>query len=321
VQFSIVYTVSSSNREYGSVTLPGGQNVVELAVQEGTVRVHDASGKRDDQGEGEPFVEKLRIYEDQARSAFKGLWNNSEDSINASYESPEDPQEFFGQYKGSEIDGMPYETPRSSLHMLTSCVVAIVERVISGDRLVVRLILDPKKHRQLLVVLAGIRTPLSTRTDASGMVHPGEEYGDEAKDFVEVRLLQRSVKLSLVGIGQQGQLVANVSHPAGNIAELLLSQGFGRCVDYHSTMIGPSMARYRAAEKHAKDKNLRLFKAHVAKKKDSNNDFDAVVSRIMNADTLYVRNKAGAERRINLSSVRQPKYAFLLIYGLRMILT
>jgi staphylococcal nuclease domain-containing protein 1 len=34
---------------------------------------------------------------------------------------------------------------------------------------------------------------------------------------------------------------------------------------------------------------------------------EAVVSRVQSADTLYLRSKAGSERRINLSSVRQPK--------------
>jgi staphylococcal nuclease domain-containing protein 1 len=102
-------------------------------------------------------------------------------------------------------------------------------------------------------------------------------------------------------------MVGSIVHPAGNIAELLLQEGFARCVDFHSSFLGPAMARLRAAEKFAKENQARIFKAHVVKKKDSNSEFDAVVSRIMNADTIFVRNKAGVERKLNLSSIRAPK--------------
>jgi staphylococcal nuclease domain-containing protein 1 len=182
-----------------------------------------------------------------------------------------------------------------------------VERVISGDRFAVRMILAPQLHQQLLLLLAGIRTPLSTRVDQNQLVYPGEEFGDAAKEYVEARLLQRTVHVGLLGVSPQGQMVGSVVHPAGNIAELLLAQGFARCVDFHSNFLGPAMARLRDAEKHAKENQLRLFKSHVVKKRDTGSDFDAVVSRVMNADTLYVRNKAGVEKKLNLSSVRQPK--------------
>lgn len=185
--------------------------------------------------------------------------------------------------------------------------VGIVERVISADRFAVRLILDPKTHQQLVLLLAGVRAPSSTRSDSNGLIIPGEEYGDEAREYVETRLLQRTIKAVLLGVSQQGQLVGSIIHPAGNIAGLLLSQGFARCLDFHSAFLGPAMAELRDAEKYAKDHNLRLYKAHVAKKKDSGSEFDAIVSRIYSPDTLFVRNKAGGERKINLSSVRQPK--------------
>jgi len=170
------------------------------------------------------------------------------------------------------------------------------------------MIISPKLHQQLVILLAGIRAPLSTRMDANQMITPGDEYGDEAKDFVEARLLQRTVHVILLGASPQGQLVGSVLHPAGNIAEHLLARGYARCVDYHSGLLGASsMARLRDAEKYAKDKQLRLFKDHVQRRKETGSEFDAVVSRILSADTIFVRNKAGAERKLNLSSIRQPK--------------
>ncbi|KAA8913870.1 hypothetical protein FN846DRAFT_37244 [Sphaerosporella brunnea] len=286
VQFTI--TNSATGREYGFITLPDGRSLLELVVAEGVVKVRDDAGRRDDQAEHEHLIEKLRIYEDQARSAGKGLWSRTEDGqIETKYEL-ESPSQFLEEYKGKAVP-------------------AIVERVISGDRFAVRMILEPKFHQQLLLLLAGVRTPQSTRVDTNQLVHPGEEFGDEAKDYVESRLLQRTVHIGLLGTTPQGLLIGSIVHPAGNIAELLLSRGYARCVDFHSSFLGPAMGGLRDAEKHAKDNQLRIFKAHQVKPKDSNSDFDAVVSRVMSADTIFVRNKAGVERKLNLSSIRQPK--------------
>ena len=186
-------------------------------------------------------------------------------------------------------------------------MLAIVERVISGDRYAVRLILGPKTHQQVVLLLAGVRCPQSSRQDANGLIYPAEEFGDESKSYAEDRLLQRSVKVSLLGVSPQSHLIGSIVHPAGNIAGLLLSRGYGRCVDHHSALLGPAMADLRNAELYAKNNALKIYRNHVVRKKDSNNEFEAVVSRIMNPDTLFVRNKAGVEKKINLSSVRQPK--------------
>lgn len=181
--------------------------------------------------------------------------------------------------------------------------------MISGDRIAIRLLLEPKLHQQMTLLVAGIRAPLSKRIDVStGSEQAAEEFGDLAKDYVESRLLQRFVKITLLGLSPQLQFIGIIIHPAGNIAELLLSQGLARCVDFHSTMIGPDMSKLRAAEKTAKEHNLRLWKEHTVKAKAPNSsNLDVVVVRVLSADTIFVKNKAGDERKINLSSVRQPK--------------
>lgn len=191
--------------------------------------------------------------------------------------------------------------------VLTYWCVAVVERVISGDRLAVRLLLTPKKHQQLVLLLAGVRCPVSARTDPQGTIQPAEEYGFEAKEFVELRLLQRTVKVNLLGTTQTGQVIGTILHPAGNIAEFILLEGYGRCVDNHSTMIGSDMVHYRKAEQKAKDDQKRVWKGHVKQKRDASG-VEAVVSRVTNAEIIYVRNKAGQEKKVSLSSIRQPKY-------------
>lgn len=106
VQFRVLYSVASMNREYGIVTLQDGRNLVELVVSEGVVKVRDDAGRREEQPEHETLIEKLRIMEDQAQTAGKGVWNADDDGkIEARYESPSDPDSFLEEHKGKKIDG------------------------------------------------------------------------------------------------------------------------------------------------------------------------------------------------------------------------
>lgn len=175
-----------------------------------------------------------------------------------------------------------------------------MERIISGDRVAARLFLDPKLHQQAVLLVAGIKAPASARPD-----QPAEKYGQEAKEFVETRLLQRKVKVELVGVSQQGQFIAKVIHPKGSIAKFIVEAGLARCLDAHSTLLGPDMSALRAAENQAKAKKLKLWEGHVVK--STGGAIEAIVARVFSPDTLILRNKAGAEKKVSLSSIRQPK--------------
>lgn len=184
-----------------------------------------------------------------------------------------------------------------------------MEKVLSGDRLIARLLVSPTKHIQTIVLTAGIRTPSTARSNpADGKEQPGEPFGDEAQRFVESRLLQRNVKIVIRGASPQGQLVGDVKHPVnGSIAPYLLKSGLARCADHHTTMLGQDMATLRQAERQARDARAGIFQGLASSTKSKAGEADAVVSRIQTADTLYIRSKAGAEKRVNLSSVRAPK--------------
>lgn len=186
---------------------------------------------------------------------------------------------------------------------------AIVEKVLAGDRLIVRLLLSPTEHVQTMVLLAGIRAPATKRTNPSdGKEQPAEPFGDESHQFIETRLLQRNVLANILGVSPNGQLVANIKHPIhGSIAPHLLKAGLAKCTDHHTTLLGQEMSSYRQAEKAAKDSRQGVFQGHVAQKTSGAGELEAIVSRIQSADTLFLRNKAGIDKRINLSSVRQPK--------------
>ncbi|RPB24328.1 hypothetical protein L211DRAFT_785307 [Terfezia boudieri ATCC MYA-4762] len=285
VQFGVLHTVpsGSSQRDYGLITLPTGESVIEQMVSEGLVKVREEAGGRDEGEDIEILIEKLKILQNQAMLEGKGRWSTVDDGRIETGDGPlADPAAFLEQWKGKRVE-------------------AVIERIISGDRVAVRLLLEPKSHRQVVVLIAGIRCPRSDGNEA------GEEFGEEAKSFSEFRLLQRTVHVELLDLTPQNQLIGIISHAKGNIAEHLLLEGLARCNDFHSTILGARMARLRAAEQRAKDERLKMWKGHVVKKLDNTNSFDAVVSRIIWADQLIIRNKAGQEKKVSLSSVRGPK--------------
>lgn len=159
-----------------------------------------------------------------------------------------------------------------------------------------------------MTLVAGIRAPATERVNPSnGQTAPAEPFGNEARHFVEERLLQRNVKLHILGLSPQNQLIASVIHPKGTIAKFILEAGLARCTDFHSTLLGSDMAALREAEKRAQHAKLGLFKDHVAKSNGSGGSLEATVTKIFSADQIFVQNKGGVEKRINISSIRGPR--------------
>ncbi|KAK2767980.1 transcription factor [Colletotrichum kahawae] len=288
IQCTVVYQVNSGREFVSALLSRDGPSLPDEAIKAGWLKVREEAGRKDDDEAVLSRIDNLRQLETDAKDQGKGLWAGTGGSIEV--QNDLGGPDFMKQWKGKTVDG-------------------IVERVLSGDRLLVRLLLSDKKHVQVMTLLAGVRSPSTERTvQSTGQTQPAEEFGNEAKSFVEERLLQRRVKVDIVGASAQGQLVAALIHPNGNknIAEFLLQEGLARCNDFHSTMLGEKMAALRAAEKAAQDKKLRLHQHHVAKAGGSQSDM--IVAKIIGADTIIVRNKAGTtEKRISLSSVRGPR--------------
>jgi staphylococcal nuclease domain-containing protein 1 len=166
--------------------------------------------------------------------------------------------------------------------------------------------LPDQTHQFITLHLSGIKAPNCKRDNDESSV--SEPFGEECKFFVESRLLQRGVKVILEGLAQSGgqNFVGSVHHPAGNISELLLSQGLAKCVDWSITLATSGPAPLRAAEKAAKEKKLRLWRDFVSAKKADDTQFDAVVVRIVTGDTVIVKPKnSTVEKKLQLASVKQ----------------
>lgn len=281
-----MYTIPTTKRDYGRVKLASGQELPELIVQEGWAKVREDAGKKEDDETALAYLDKLRGLETQAKSENKGIWGKG-GHIEVSSEAS-DPASMVSQYKGKKIE-------------------TIIERVLTGDRLIARLMLSPTKHVQTMLVLAGIRAPATKRTSPEGKEIPAEPYGTEAHSFVEERLRQRKVEVELLGVTPQNQLIAHVIHPKGNIAKFLLDAGLARSNDQHVTLLGNQMAQFRQAETAAKNSRKGIFTGVSATAAAGPQDADFIVTRVLNAETVFIRTRSGEERKVTLSSIRQPK--------------
>ena len=261
----------------------------DVAVKSGWVKLRDDSGRKDDSDESKEFLEKLKVGESLAKSESLGLWTSGGGKLQTSYEVT-DPEAFVEKYKGKPLK-------------------AIVERVLTGDRMIIRLLLSSNHHVQTLVLVAGIKAPSTSRTSQTdGKVTPAEPFGPESHQFVESRMMHRLVDVDILGLSPQRVLVCSVNHPNGSIANFVVEAGLARCIDFHSTMLGSHMAGLRKAEKKAKDDRIGIHKGHVEQSNlGASSETDATVTRVHNADTVYLKDKSGEERRVSISSIRQPK--------------
>ncbi|KAL8920685.1 MAG: hypothetical protein Q9172_004399 [Xanthocarpia lactea] len=287
IQFVVHYTIPTGNkREYGTVTLQSGEELPEACVAEGWVKLREESRRKDMSETSEGLLNDLERLQAKAKADGKGLWATQGGIIENTHEIP-DPKGFAQKFHAKDLD-------------------AIVERVLTGDRMILRLLVSPSKHVQTIVTVAGIRAPKRANT-AEGREQPAEPLANESHQFVETRLLQRSVKVNVLGLTPQNQLICIVKHPNGSIAEFLLKAGLAQCTDFHSRLLGTEMKTLRQAEKYAKDNQLGLFKGHVESKASGAGVVDATVSRIVRPDTISVRTKSGGEKTVQLSSIRGPK--------------
>lgn len=285
VKFWVLYQ-NASNREFGDISTPIFLSLIEYVLSKGAAKLKDNLNSFDDDDED---IEKFKKVQKEAETAKVGIWNPSYRKI----EIVDRPDSSFIGPNAKEID-------------------SIVEKVLSGDRLLIRLLLSSNQQSVVPVLIAGIKTPRSSSND-----EPAEEYGDEAKSYVENRLLLRSVKVHLLGESLSGVLVGNVVHPNGNISDKLLEDGYAEVVDWQSSLIGAKeMTRFRKEEKEARNEGKRIWKKFATSNiNTSKNDseisigkrIEAVVSRVISSDTVVLRLKNDKELTVQLISLRAPR--------------
>ncbi|KAI6196869.1 Nuclease domain-containing protein [Aphelenchoides besseyi] len=283
--------VTPSGREHGRLYFGGtsisdAENIAELGVREGWLEVRQ--GKQVDEQ-----VQKLLDAQEEAKAAKKGRWaGDSNNHIRDIKWQFDDPKQLIEQYKNTPID-------------------AVVEQVRDGNT--VRCFLLPT-FEYVTVVFSGVKAccsfcktidPEFQAPSPSTRDGRSEEYGDEAKFFVETRLLQREVKVTLEDVSGQN-FIGSVIHPRGNIAEFLLKEGLAKCVEWSLSKVSGGPQSLREAERYAKQTKLRLWKTFAGNSM-ATADKKTFGARVIEAIRLSSKKDNGEELKIFLSSIRPPR--------------
>jgi staphylococcal nuclease domain-containing protein 1 len=141
-------------------------------------------------------------------------------------------------------------------------VTCVIEYIFDGSRFRVH-VTDPDlapaglQYANFTLILGGVASPRigNPRSDPPTQSEP---FADAAKEFVEVRLLNRELKISLHGTDKSGICaVGTVHHPRGNIGIELLKNGLARVSDWSARMMNPlDIPAFRVAENNAKVSKL-----------------------------------------------------------------
>ncbi|KAI8325459.1 hypothetical protein GQ54DRAFT_217579 [Martensiomyces pterosporus] len=299
VKFTVRYK-TGGGREYGSVYLGPKETTDEVSVMlvhEGWAKVTDNArsqlSRSDSTDEEAELIERLLEEEEYARKGRRGMWSDKPQKSRPRLTTFDiDAEKFLAQNKGRELR-------------------ATVEQVRDATTMRVTLHL-PTCHQMITLLLTGVKAP-AVRTNIPGQPDLIEPYGDEAKFNVEIRLLQQDVKVKLEGMPQgasaSGTFVGSIIHPAGNIAEWLVSSSYAKVVDWSASYFEGGASKLRALERTAKAKRIRVWHGFEGPLTQGTGEkFDGTVIRVISGDTVLVHDlEKNKDREFQLSSIRQPR--------------
>lgn len=276
----------AGNREFGDLKAPIFESLIEYLLANGYVKLRDNLP--------EEVVDSLEQIETKAKQQKAGLWNE--------------------KLKGAQLVPLDEEIISDShKHPLKF----VVQKVISGDRVVAYIYVNDHRASESSFLLAGIKTP---RTDDPNQPAHLVKVAQQAKLFVEDKLLTTRANLtaSIIGKSQSGVPIALVNHPLGNdVSEKLLELGYGEIVDWQSTLVGATtMTKLRKAEQTAKALGKGIFAnstrstsaAGQGSKLKVGSIVNVSIARVISADTLAVRLPGSDDEIVvQLASIRAPK--------------
>jgi staphylococcal nuclease domain-containing protein 1 len=200
-----------------------------------------------------------------------------------------------------------------------SSVTCVIEYVFDGSRYRC-IVTDPElesaglMYASFTLILAGVACPRVGNPRLNPPT-PSEPFAVEARDFVELRLLQRELKVTLNGTDKSGVcLVGTVHHPRGNIGAEVLKNGLGRISDWTIRMMSPGdVPPLRIAENTAKRSNLGVFVNYTPPTLTGASEFIGTVVEVISGDTLMilpngeVYDSESKLKKVSLASVRAPR--------------
>lgn len=198
-------------------------------------------------------------------------------------------------------------------------VKCVIEYIFDGSRLRCHVTDDQLaaaglQHASFTLLLAGVTSPRCGNPRATPPT-TGEPLSEEARSFVELRLLQRELNISLHGTDKSGTCaVGTVHHPRGSIAVELLKNGLARMSDWSVRMMNPmDVPALRIAENQAKRTNTGVWHSYAPPQLSGASEFSGTVVEVVTGDTFSLL-PSGEEydsesklKKISLASIRAPR--------------
>ncbi|KAG2491495.1 hypothetical protein HYH03_010073 [Edaphochlamys debaryana] len=330
--FRVDYVVEAiGNREFGSVFLNQQDNVAIAVVAAGWSKVREG-GK-----EKSPYLEDLKRSEEAAQSSGLGLWTKdpakTAKAVRETIGQDDDAASLLLTRvgKGGSVDAVVEAVLGGSSMRVTLLPTGTVSLLVNLAG-----VQCPSMGRRAVAAEPAVAAegegaaaaPTAASIAASSAAEP---FAREAKAFTEARILNRDVKLVLEGVDKYGNLFGTVLYtppapapaapgaasapaPAGeeHLAEELLKQGLAKCVEWSLALMAPGAAlKLRDVEKAAKAEKRAMWTGYVPAPTNQtklSDNFSGKVIEVVSGDCLVVKDSAnGAERRINLSSIRGPR--------------
>lgn len=308
-----VQDMTDRNISYGAVYLgtdETGENLTEWSIASGNCKVRDNVKKQVDQHAARQAQAEAKDGESQANIDNDPRTKEIADLQKLLDLQEKAEQEGLGRWatdRPSPRENIVWSVTDADVFLannLKTKLPAILEHVFNASMMRINL---PTLNTFITLSLTGIRAPGERGPNGK------EEFFDISKFFVESRLLNKDISITIEGVApnmgntqKEPLFVGTVHHPAGNIAEALLKEGYAKCVDWSMGMLSTDPAKYRNAEKAAKLANKRIWKNFIAPDAnipESERSFSGKVLKIENTDSITV-DAAGTPKTIFFASVR-----------------
>lgn len=205
-------------------------------------------------------------------------------------------------------------------------VKALIEYVFDGSRYRVQITDESPEYADFLygtftLILGGAMCP-RVGNAKSEPPKPDEPLSQEARSFVELRLLNRELNISLHGSPETMQAtgIGTIHHPRGDISLELLKRGLARVADWSARVLldapkgcNSGIMVMRKAANEAKESKLGIWKNYVAPTIAGEQSFEGVVVEVSSGDTIFVLPEGtsyvseASLRKLSLSSIRAPR--------------
>eukprot|EP00980_Cylindrotheca_fusiformis_P001425 scaffold345_cov134-Cylindrotheca_fusiformis.AAC.36 len=300
---------SAGDRVYGLLmfTEPGSSQPINIAVE--AVRNGNATpkiiGSSDDSNgeDGDDYKKNLIAAFEEAKKSKANIHSGS-------------PLVRKLQNAGDdfEVSSLVQKSQKLGDHGKIKCVI---DYVFDGSRFRLH-VTDPTmgdmQHASFTLFLAGVASPRLGNPRADPPTPP-EEFATAARQFVELRLLQRELDVTLHGTDKSGSTaVGTIHHPKGNIAVELLKNGLAKMSDWSVRMMNPlDVPALRIAETTAKRTRTGLWHSYSPPKLAGASELIGTVVEVLTGDTLYILPDGQAYDsesklvKLSLASVRAPR--------------